>query len=68
MPNGAERCEASLQHKRSDLSPPQDRNAVEVLRRRETTEVPGQTVQAVGIHPPLAARAWHGKLDRFGFL
>jgi hypothetical protein len=74
MPNWAERCAASLQHKGSDLSPTQDlRCACSQRRARsrqdrcrsvfsigvaahamdilEMTEVPGQTIQGVGIHP-----------------
>jgi len=39
MPNGVERCEASLQHKGQDLSPQQDRSAAEVLLRLLMTAI-----------------------------
>jgi hypothetical protein len=51
MPNGAERCEASLQHKGQDLSPPQDLRYAPVLLRLEMTEVAGKVAQKVEISP-----------------
>jgi len=55
MPNGTERCEASLQHKGQDLSPPQDLRYAPALLRLEMTEASGQAVQKVGTHRPFAS-------------